>query len=244
MTRDNPEERRFWPRPPSPLTVVTIVALTIGVHGLAIVVPALLARHALLAWIGQSALRSLVGVLILTMDLPLQLVMLTLFSGAAGRVLRLRYSGRHQLDFRLPDPRRWLTCLVVYYPTAAILNLLHFYPLKAFHIRLFGGTIGPGAVVGGLVTDPCLLMVGRGALIGGFSLLLGHAVERGEIIFDEIHIGDRCGIGAGSVVLPGAVIENDGVLAAQSLLPKGARVPSGRTYGGVPARDLAARRTT
>jgi maltose O-acetyltransferase len=53
----------------------------------------------------------------------------------------------------------------------------------------------------------------------------------------EIHVGARAWIGARSVILPGAVIENDCVIAAGAVVR--GRCLAGLTYGGVPARRIA-----
>jgi maltose O-acetyltransferase len=53
----------------------------------------------------------------------------------------------------------------------------------------------------------------------------------------EIRVGPRAWIGARSVILPGAVIEEDCVIAAGSVVR--GRCLAGLTYGGVPARRIA-----
>ncbi len=225
------------PRLPGPLTLAGVSLAFLVVHALALAPVALVAHRAFQDGLGHGMWRSLVAALVLTADLALLPVLLVACSGAAGLVLAPRYTGRHPLDFRLPALKRWLLSLAIYFPTAVLLDLFHLYPLKSLHIRCFGGRVARGAVVGGLVTDPSLVEIGAGSIVGGFSNLLGHAVERGEVVFDTIHIGAGCGVGARAVVLPGSVIEDGGLLAAASLLPKGARIPTGATFAGVPARS-------
>jgi maltose O-acetyltransferase len=54
----------------------------------------------------------------------------------------------------------------------------------------------------------------------------------------DIKVGDRAWIGARAVILPGAVVEEDCVIAAGAVVR--GRCLAGRTYGGVPARLLTA----
>jgi acetyltransferase-like isoleucine patch superfamily enzyme len=55
--------------------------------------------------------------------------------------------------------------------------------------------------------------------------------------YREIHVGRRAWVGARAVILPGAVIEEDCVIAAGSVVR--GRCVAGLTYGGVPARRIS-----
>jgi len=172
-------------------------------------------------------------------DFALLLLSAVLVTGLASMTLRLRYSGEHELDLRIPAVRNWLLNLVIYLPVAVALDLLHLYPLKSLHMRMFGAKVGKGAVMGGLVMDPALFEVGAGTIVGGFSVILGHAVERGRVKFRPVRVGRNCGVGTRSTIIAGAVIEDGAMLGAQSFLGKNAVVPAGATWGGVPAREMA-----
>lgn len=72
---------------------------------------------------------------------------------------------------------------------------------------------------------------------GGEPLVLGEDITVGHgAILHACRIGDRCLIGMGALVLDGAVIENDVMLAAGSLVSPGKRLESGWLYRGQPAR--------
>lgn len=76
---------------------------------------------------------------------------------------------------------------------------------------------------------------------GGFPLLIGEDVTVGHgAILHACRIGDRCLIGMGALVLDGAVIEDDVMLGAGSLVSPGKRLEQGWLYRGRPA--VAARR--
>lgn len=55
-----------------------------------------------------------------------------------------------------------------------------------------------------------------------------------------VHVGRRVRIGSGAVLLRGAFVEDDAVVAPNSVVSR--RVPAGAHVGGVPARPLLARR--
>ncbi len=55
--------------------------------------------------------------------------------------------------------------------------------------------------------------------------------------YGDIRVGDGAWIGARVVVLPGAIIEKDCIIAAGAVVR--GRCLAGRTYGGVPARLIA-----
>ncbi|UCG43115.1 MAG: hypothetical protein JSU73_00430 [candidate division WOR-3 bacterium] len=221
--------------------VIQMSLLFILVHGLALLAPAVLVRHLILPLMGLGLPGFVVGVMLLPAVFVLVLVSAVLCSGAASRVFRLRYSGEHPLDLSVPDVRRWLLSLTIYLPTAVVLDFFHLYQLKTMHVQLFGGKVGKGVVMGALVMDPGLLTVGDGTVTGGFATILGHAVEHGRIRFAPVRIGRECGVGTRATIIAGGVLEDGALLGAQSFLPKGGVVPAGKTYGGVPAREIATR---
>lgn len=74
---------------------------------------------------------------------------------------------------------------------------------------------------------------------GGFPLLIGEEVTVGHgAILHACTVGARCLIGMGAVVLDGAAIESDVMLAAGSLVGPGKRLEAGRLYRGQPARPV------
>jgi carbonic anhydrase/acetyltransferase-like protein (isoleucine patch superfamily) len=77
---------------------------------------------------------------------------------------------------------------------------------------------------------------------GGKPLVLGADVTVGHgVTLHACTVGDRCLIGMNSCVLDGAVIEDEVMLAAGSLVPPGKRLAAGALYRGAPAtraRDL------
>ena len=54
-----------------------------------------------------------------------------------------------------------------------------------------------------------------------------------------IHIGDRCVVGGGSIILYDARMEDDSALGELSMLMKGETLPAGTHWEGSPARPVA-----
>ena len=72
----------------------------------------------------------------------------------------------------------------------------------------------------------------------GYPLLIGDEVTIGhKVLLHGCSIGNRVLIGMGSTVMDGAVIEDEVVLGAGSLVPPGKRLRSGYLYVGSPARQ-------
>ncbi|QKK01401.1 MAG: gamma carbonic anhydrase family protein [Pseudomonadota bacterium] len=74
---------------------------------------------------------------------------------------------------------------------------------------------------------------------GGMPLILGADITVGHgAILHACTIGDCCLIGMGALILDGAVIEPQVMLAAGSLVSPGKRLESGWLYRGQPARRV------
>jgi carbonic anhydrase/acetyltransferase-like protein (isoleucine patch superfamily) len=75
----------------------------------------------------------------------------------------------------------------------------------------------------------------------GFPLTLGDDVTVGHrAVLHGCTIGNRVLIGIGSIVMDGAIIEDEVVLAAGSLVPPGKKLGSGFLYVGSPAKQARA----
>jgi carbonic anhydrase/acetyltransferase-like protein (isoleucine patch superfamily) len=74
---------------------------------------------------------------------------------------------------------------------------------------------------------------------GGLPLVLGEDITVGHgAVLHACKIGDRCLIGMGALVLDGAEIAADVMLAAGSLVSPGKRLDSGWLYRGRPAEPV------
>ncbi len=118
-----------------------------------------------------------------------------------------------------------------YFPSTRLKNLFY---------RLCGAKIGKGVTFGlGAAIDifyPELIEVGEQTLIGYNTVLLGHEFLQNEYRTGKVKIGKKVMIGANCTVLPGVKIGDNASVSAMSLV--NCNIPSGQTWGGVPARRL------
>ncbi len=80
--------------------------------------------------------------------------------------------------------------------------------------------------------------IGRFSTFAGFrSQVLTHSIDlkQARQRCSPVEIGDYCFVGTGSVLLPGAKVPNNSILAAGAVLSS-ALTEEGGIYGGVPAR--------
>jgi carbonic anhydrase/acetyltransferase-like protein (isoleucine patch superfamily) len=93
------------------------------------------------------------------------------------------------------------------------------------------------------VQDGCVLHVTHDGPYspGGRALVVGEDVTIGHrAILHACTIGSRCLVGMGSIVLDGAVIEDEVLIGAGSVVPPGKRLPSRTLWIGHPARRARA----
>ena len=78
---------------------------------------------------------------------------------------------------------------------------------------------------------------GDGSTPEGFPTTIGEDVTVGhKAMLHGCTIGDRVLVGMGAIILDGAVVENDTIVAAGSLVTPGKRLESGFLYAGSPAK--------
>ena len=74
---------------------------------------------------------------------------------------------------------------------------------------------------------------------GGIPLIIGDDVTVGhKAMLHAVTVGNRCLIGMASVLLDGAVIEDEVIVGAGSVVPPGKRLDSRGLYVGNPARRI------
>jgi len=91
------------------------------------------------------------------------------------------------------------------------------------------------------IQDGSILHVSHGSEYypQGYPLLIGDEVTVGHgAVIHACSIGDRCLIGMGSIVLDGAIVEDDVMLGAGSLVAPGDHLEAGYLWLGSPARRV------
>jgi hypothetical protein len=118
-------------------------------------------------------------------------------------------------------------------------------PLKKLFYRALGARLGDGPMLlGGRLTDPHLITVEEGAVIGGDCWLLAHAMARFDtnvLILRPIVVRREAIVGAYSLVMPGVTIGEGASLRAMSYVAMNTTIPPGEVWGGNPAAPRAPR---
>ena len=112
--------------------------------------------------------------------------------------------------------------------------------LKRFLLRTAGAKVAGGAAFGlGATVDiffPELIEVGKDAIIGYNTVLLGHEFLQGEYRTGKVEVGARAMIGANCTILPGVKVGEGATVAAMSLVNRD--IPAGQAWGGIPVRRI------
>lgn len=138
------------------------------------------------------------------------------------------------LTFRGKTPRIHPTAFIA--PTAVLIGDVEVGPDSSvwFGAVLRGDHPEHGIRIGARtsVQDNCVLHVSaRGPTIVGDDVTVGHGA-----VFESCEIRRGCLIGMNAVILHGAVIGEQSLVAAMSLVPEAMEVPARMLVAGVPAR--------
>ena len=134
----------------------------------------------------------------------------------------------------------WLTEAVtaVYeaLPVQILLRHLHGTPFLAMALRLFGARIGRRVWLDTTdLTEFDLVTIGDCAELARHSGPQTHLFEDRVMKAGPVTLGTRSTLGAGSICLPGARLEDGARLGALSLVMKGETIPVGPAWAGSPA---------
>lgn len=168
-----------------------------------------------------------------------------LFSGLFIHIFNIKYEpGVHKYTYQNKMAFKWLLLCALYTPIRKILEIVQLGETKNRYYRFLGMKIGENSLIGGTIMDPCLTEVGDNCTIGLYAVIYGHIhdYEKEILILDKIKIGNNCIIGAGALIMPGAIIEDDVKLAAGAVVTKGQILKKGKTYVGIPAKEIKPKR--
>ena len=149
-----------------------------------------------------------------------------------GNSLHHWHKARHPL-------RVCVNFLLIYAARYAPLLSLKRFLLRAAGVRVAGGAaFGLGATVD--IFFPENISVGKDAIIGYNTVLLGHEFLQGEYRTGKVEIGAHSMLGANCTVLPGVSVGEGASVSAMSLV--NCDIPAGQKWGGIPARRIGAGR--
>jgi acetyltransferase-like isoleucine patch superfamily enzyme len=111
--------------------------------------------------------------------------------------------------------------------------------LWTWYLRLNGAQIGRGVYINSLsISDHNMLEFGDGVVIGESVHLSGHTVEGGVVKTGRVRLGRGVTVGLGSMVGIGVEAGERCQIGALSVVPKYSRLDPGTIYAGVPARKI------
>jgi acetyltransferase-like isoleucine patch superfamily enzyme len=168
-----------------------------------------------------------------------------LFSGLIIHLFKIRYEpGVYDYTYKNKMAFRWIVVCALYSPIRKILEMFPLGGIKNTYYRMLGMKIGKNTLVGGAIKDPCLTEIGDNVTMGEFAIIYGHIhnYEKAIILMERVKIGNNCIIGAGAIIMPGAVLEDDVKLAAGAVVTKSQILKKGKTYGGIPAKEIKSKK--
>jgi len=132
------------------------------------------------------------------------------------------------------EPRIHPTAFIA--PTAVVIGDVEIGPESSvwFGAVLRGDHPGHGIRVGARasIQDNCVLHVSaRGATVVGDDVTVGHGA-----VFESCEIRRSALIGMNAVILHGAIVDEEALVAALSVVPEGMHVPPRTLVAGAPAR--------
>jgi hypothetical protein len=190
--------------------------------------------HVILSVINASARLELFEISLVETLLTFSIAWLALVYYCCWRLKHLpRMEGVHNY---VPEkyPRQWHQKMGY----IRVIDVLTPQELKVYILRKAGMRIGRNVVIAGYISDPDLVEVRDGSVIGLDALILGHLIEGNKIVLKKVAIGSNCLIGARAIVMPGVRIEDNVKVGAGAVIPKDTVLPEGSTWIGVPAKSI------
>jgi hypothetical protein len=172
-------------------------------------------------------------------DVLLLLLNYGLISALAVRLL-VKFWPLRQGTYSMNDSQftRWKLFTVLYeFGRGALVPFTTVFA-KPLVVKMFGANMGRYTAFAGHINEPPLISVGDGAILGQDCVITAHAITSGHIILREVKIGKGATVGINVVIMPGAEVGDDAVIAACSVVAMGTKIPAGELWGGIPARKI------
>jgi acetyltransferase-like isoleucine patch superfamily enzyme len=222
-----------------------LLFVSILAYGLAIF-PALLLLYYTMQFLRFNIIVNLLILSFLLIIVFLLLVTSVILSTALFiNLFNLKYEeGEYGKSLHDKTAFKFALCFALYFPTYKLINIFDLPPVKSWYLSLVGCKIGKNVFLAGeeWITDPCVIEIGENTMIGGRTIVSGHLAED-KLRVKKVTIGKNCLIGGDSFIMPGAVIEDNVVVGARSLVTKNQHLKKGKTYVGIPAREVQRHKT-
>lgn len=116
-------------------------------------------------------------------------------------------------------------------------------PLSLFFYRAMGMKIGEGTIINSTwISDPSLIEMKEKVTIGGSVTIVAHYGQGGLLVIAPVKIGANCTIGLKATIMGGCELGDGAKLLPHSVLLPKTKVPTGETWGGVPAQKIDIRK--
>ena len=174
------------------------------------------------------------------------LVSQLLISGYIIKLFNIKYEpGTYRYSFEEKNAFNWMIVCLLYTPCRKLIEIVPVGKLKNVYYRLLGMKIGTNTLVGGVIKDPCVTEFGDNITMGEYAIIYGHVhnYEKRTITINKVIVENNCVIGAGAIIMPGAVLQEKVTLAAGALVTKNLRLEKGKKYGGIPVKEIKTKNT-
>lgn len=162
-------------------------------------------------------------------------------SGLIIKLFNIKYKpGTYEYSFYDRNTFKWIIVCSLYTPCRKIIEIFPVGAMKNIYYKLLGMKIGENTLVGGIIKDPCVTEFGNNVTMGEYAIIYGHIQDYSKriITIGRIKIGNNCVIGAGAIIMPGATLQDNVVLAAGALVTQNQILEDGKTYAGIPAKEI------
>lgn len=123
------------------------------------------------------------------------------------------------------------------------MNWLRVTPFLVVFHRLMGMKIGKRVQINtSVIGDSNLIEIGDDTVVGGDVTLIGHSAERGNLVTARVKIGSNVTVGLMAMIMPGVVIGDRAMIAANAFLAKGTVVGPDEIWAGIPAKKIGERK--
>lgn len=233
------EEKKIDFSPVSIARIILLFLIPIVAYAIGLFLPLLVIYLSIKFLTLSNPLHLLAFSLILMIDYLILLFSMIFSSAFFINVFDLKYKeGDYRKTIKDKMSFRYTTYFALYYPVYKLLNIFVIPPIKSFYLNLIGAKIGKNVFLAGEEwLDPCLIEIGDNTMIGGRAMILGHIGEE-DLVLRRTKIGKNCLIGGETFIMPGVVIEDNVVLGAKSFVPKNSILKKGKTYVGIPAKEI------
>jgi len=178
---------------------------------------------------------------IIILSMLILIISEVLFSGAIIKLFNIKYTeGTYEYSVNNNMVFKWMLIFQLYTPIRKILDIIPMRRLNIVYLRFLGLKLGENTLLGGVIRDPCLTEIGDNVTMGGYAIIYSHMHNKAErtITFKKIKIGNNCVVGAGSIIMPGVIMEDNVILAAGGVTKKNSLLQKNKIYGGNPAKEI------